>query len=444
MSGRQPRGLIVAAARSGAGKTTLTLGLLRALRNQGVAVQPFKCGPDYIDPAFHTAAAGRQSLNLDTWAMRPQLIDALIASHAADADFCVVEGVMGLFDGAPSRGQSACGSTADLAALTGWPVVLVLDVATQAETAAAIVLGCKMYRNDLTIGGVILNMSASARHEMAIAPAIEALGVGVLGAIRRSQTLSLPDRHLGLVQAVETTDLDNYLERAAANVAAAVDLARLSALARPQRQPDVSATAAGDGMRPPGQRIAVARDAAFSFLYPHLLESWRRAGAEISAFSPLADEAPPTDSDAVWLPGGYPELHAGALASAERFKRGMRALAARDIPMHGECGGYMVLGAGLETADGQRHEMLGLLGLETSFRQRRLHLGYRRARLLPNSAAALAANELWGHEFHYSTVVANPDLPLADIVDANGEAVADRGSRRGSVTGTYFHLIDAT
>ena len=246
MSGRRPRGVIVAAARSGAGKTTLTLGLLRALRNQGVAVQPFKCGPDYIDPAFHTAAAGRQSVNLDTWAMRPQLIDALIASHAADADFCVVEGVMGLFDGAPARGQSARGSTADLAALTGWPIVLVLDVATQAETAAAIVLGCKMYRDDLTIGGVILNMSSSARHEMAIAPAIEALGIGVLGAIRRSQTLSLPDRHLGLVQAVETTDLDNYLERAAANVAAAVDLARLSALARPLRQPDVPASAAGE------------------------------------------------------------------------------------------------------------------------------------------------------------------------------------------------------
>jgi len=256
--------------------------------------------------------------------------------------------------------------------------------------------------------------------------------------------LSLPDRHLGLVQAVETTDLDDYLERAAANVAAAVDLARLSALARPQCQQDVPASAAADGMRPPGQRIAIAQDAAFSFLYPHLLESWRRAGAEISTFSPLADEAPAADSDAVWLPGGYPELHAGALASAERFKHGMREFAARDIPVHGECGGYMVLGAGLETADGRRHAMLGLLGLETSFRERRLHLGYRRARLLPNSAAALAASELWGHEFHYSTVVANPDLPLADIVDAMGDTVVERGSRRGTVTGTFFHLIDAT
>ena len=444
MSGRRPRGVIIAAARSGAGKTTLTLGLLRALRNQGVAVQPFKCGPDYIDPAFHTAAAGRQSVNLDTWAMRPQLIDGLIDSHAADANFCVVEGVMGLFDGAPRRGQSARGSTADLAALTGWPIVLVLDVATQAETAAAVVLGCKMYRDDLTIGGVILNMSSSARHEMAIAPAIEALGIGVLGAIRRTRTLSLPDRHLGLVQAVETTDLDNYLERAAANVAAAVDLVRLSALARPLRQPEAPPSKASDGMRPPGQRIAVAKDAAFSFLYPHLLESWRRAGAEITTFSPLADEAPQTECDAVWLPGGYPELHAGALTSAERFKQGVRELAARDIPIHGECGGYMVLGTCLETADGRHHAMLGLLGLETSFRERRLHLGYRRARLLPNSAAALAASELWGHEFHYSTVVANPDLPLADIVDAMGDAVAERGSRRGTVTGTFFHLIDAT
>ncbi len=218
-----------------------------------------------------------------------------------------------------------------------------------------------------------------------------------------------------------------------AAAAAPLNAARSDALAdRPCR-----------GLAPPGQRLAVAHDRAFSFLYPHLLDGWRRAGAEILPFSPLADEAPAADCDAVWLPGGYPELHGAALAAAGNFKRGMHALAARGVPMHGECGGYMVLGAGIEVADGTRHEMLGLLGLETSYLQRRLHLGYRAARLLPNAAAGVKAAELRGHEFHYSTVIANPDLPLADITDATGESVSERGSRRGAVTGTFFHVIDA-
>ena len=192
-----PRGLIIAGASSGSGKTTVALGLLRELRRQHVAVQPFKCGPDYIDPAFHAAAAGRQSVNLDTWAMRQGLLDSLIRTCGADAEICVVEGVMGLFDGAGVRGQCGNGSTADLAALTGWPVVLVLDVAAQAETAAAVALGCKTYRSDIRVAGVILNMTAGERHENIVANAIERLGLPVFGWLRRNENLKLADRHLG-------------------------------------------------------------------------------------------------------------------------------------------------------------------------------------------------------------------------------------------------------
>jgi cobyrinic acid a,c-diamide synthase len=439
MAASGARGIIIAASRSGAGKTTITLGLVRALRNAGMTVQPFKCGPDYIDPAFHTAAAGRASINLDTWAMRPQLIGALMARHSHGAELSVVEGVMGLFDGAPGHGQCGNGSTADLAALTGWPVVLVLDVTAQAETAAAIALGCKIYRDDVTIAGVILNRVGSDGHLRAIAHAMARQDITVWGALKRDGTRALPERHLGLVQACETADLEASLDRLAETVATQVKISEIAAAARPTHRVEAGLSAP---LPSPGQRIALAQDRAFSFVYPHIVAGWRQAGAEVVPFSPLADEAPDATCDAVWLPGGYPELHAPALAAASHFKAGIRAAAARDVPVHGECGGYMVLGAGLEAADGSRHEMVGLLGLETSFAQRRLHLGYRRARCLGDNAGPFAGRDLFGHEFHYASVTANPDQPLAKITDAIGNSVAESGSRRGSVTGTFFHLID--
>lgn len=435
-----PPGLIIAAPSSGSGKTTIALGLMRALSRRGRVVQPFKCGPDYIDPAFHTAAAGRPSHNLDTWAMRRPVIEAIVASESAGSDIVIAEGVMGLFDGVAEPGQTACASTADLSALTGWPVVLVLDVAGQAETAAALALGCARYRPDIEIAGVILNRVASARHAGLITPALAAIGLPFLGAMPRDAELSLPERHLGLVQAAENTELDAKLDRIAAVLAAWIDLDALFAAARPTKLPAV------DGHRapisPPGQRIALAQDAAFAFSYPHILAGWRHAGAEIIAFSPLADEAPDLSADAVWLPGGYPELHAGALAAASRFQSGLQTLAAKGVVVHGECGGYMVLGAGLEDADGDRHAMAGLLGVETSFAKRKLHLGYRRARLLAPSALGPPGTEVFGHEFHYAALSANPDEPLVAAEDARRAVVPECGSRRGPVSGTFFHVID--
>ncbi len=429
-----PRGLIIAAPASGAGKTTVTLGLLRALRRRGVAVQPFKCGPDYIDTAFHGAAAGRASVNLDSWAMRPQLIAHLVHATAAGAVISVAEGVMGLFDGAGSRGACGNGSTADLAALTGWPVVLVLDVGAQAETAAAVALGLKAYRPDVAFAGVILNMVGGPGHAALIAEPMARIGMPVLGTVERRRDIVMPERHLGLVQADETSTLEQRIDAVADAVAQGVDLDAALAAARPLLLAPTAATA---GLPPPGQRIAWARDRAFSFSYAHIIAGWRQAGAEIVPFSPLANEAPAADCDAVWLPGGYPELHAGAIAQAQRFRAGMLAVARRGVPIHGECGGYMVLGAGLEDATGARHAMLGLLGVETSFAAPRMHLGYRRARLHASGA------ELVGHEFHFANVLASPDEPLADIRDAAGAPVTERGSRRGAVTGTFFHVIDA-
>jgi cobyrinic acid a,c-diamide synthase len=434
----RPPGLVIAAPSTGSGKTTLTLALLAALRRRGRVVQPYKCGPDYIDPAFHAVAAGRASFNLDSWALRRGLIEALL-DQAGDADLCLAEGVMGLFDGVATPGAWGNGATADIAAATGWPVVLVLDVSGQAQSAAAVALGFARYRDDVHLAGVILNKVASERHAALVRDGFAKHGINVFGAVKRDAALTTPERHLGLVQAQEDPALATRLDALADLVTREIDLAALEAIARPSlRPPNAEATR----LPPPGQRIALARDEAFSFVYPHLIAGWRAAGAEIVPFSPLADEAPASDCDVAWLPGGYPELHAGKLAAASRFAAGMRDFA-RTKPVHGECGGYMTLGAGLIDAAGRRHEMLGLLGLETDFALRKLHLGYRTATLLAAIPGHDAGSELRGHEFHYARITAQPDEPLAEIRDATGAATPETGSRRGHVTGSFFHIVDA-
>lgn len=429
-------GFVVAAPHSGAGKTTVAIGLMRALSRRGLAVQAFKCGPDYIDPAFHAAATGRPSFNLDTWAMTPGTIADLVARHPGD--IAIAEGVMGLFDGVLERGQTAHGATADLAALLGWPVVLVLDVSGQTETAAAVAAGLAGYRKDVAVAGVVLNRVAGPRHLALITPGFERIGLKVFGAIGHDARFELPERHLGLVQAGETEDLGRRLDALADVIADAVDLDAVQRATKPSRL----AVSGASRLRPPGQRIALAQDPAFSFMYPHLLESWRLAGAEILPFSPLADQAPDSRADVVWLPGGYPELHGGKLSAARRFLDGLGGLAARSVPVHGECGGYMVLGQGIEDAEGRRHAMAGLLQVETSFARRRLHIGYRRARLLADGPLGAAGSEIMGHEFHYAAVLQAGDEALVDCRDATGAAVPEAGARRGSVSGTFFHAID--
>lgn len=425
-------GLVISAPASGTGKTTLTLGLLRALSRDGIAVQPFKCGPDYIDPAFHRAATGRSSVNLDSWAMPPAMLDTLSAAPGALA---LAEGAMGLFDGVLHKGGTGTGASADIAARYGWPVVLVLDASGQAQSAGAVARGFALHRPDVPLAGVVLNRVASPRHETMLRAGLEAAGIATLGAVPRRPDLALPERHLGLVQAQEHAALDETLDALADLITAHVDMGALRAAAAGQ-----SGQGAAHATPPPGQRIALARDAAFSFVYPHLLRSWRAQGAEILPFSPLADEAPDARADCCWLPGGYPELHAGPLAQAERFRAGLCAFA-QTRPVHGECGGYMVLGQSLTDAQGVAHPMTGLLGLETSFAKRRMHLGYRAAHLLAPMPGLAAGTHLRGHEFHYATITAQPDPPLAQVRDAAGQEVAETGSRRGTVSGSFFHLI---
>ncbi|MCE8508563.1 cobyrinate a,c-diamide synthase [Ruegeria pomeroyi] len=435
MAMTNPPGLMISAPASGTGKTTVMLGLLRALAEDGLVVQPFKSGPDYIDPAFHLAAAGRASFNLDSWAMGEGLLGA-VAAQAAGADIVVAEGSMGLFDGVAKPGETGHGSSAETALRMGWPVVLVLDVGGQAQSAAATALGFRMYNPDLPFAGVILNRCASPRHERLTRLGMERAGLPVLGVLPRRGDLTLPERHLGLIQAVEHPDLEAAIAGYAAFLREHVDLDAIRAAASSSPVGLSSAPLPP----PPAQRIALARDAAFSFTYPHLLEGWRAGGAEILPFSPLADEAPAPDADLVWLPGGYPELHAGRLAAANTFRAGLRRHA-ETRPVHGECGGYMALGEALIDKDGARHRMAGLLGLVTSYEKRKFNLGYRRAELLAPLPGYGTGATLRGHEFHYSSILEQPDAPLARVFDAEGVEGPQTGSVRGNVTGTFFHLI---
>jgi len=431
------RALIIGAPRSGSGKTSVTIGLLRAFARRGVKVRGIKTGPDYIDPGFHQAATRLPGLNLDSWAMAPDLLRYLAREQADDAELLLIESAMGLFDGIVTE-PNRSGAASDLARLFGLPVLLVLDVSGQSQTAAAVACGFMHYDPQVNIAACILNRAGSERHRKLSGDAIEAIGLPVVGTVLRDPTLILPERHLGLVQASEHPEMDAHIERLADAMERSLDLDAVFAAAKPFEIPDGSPERA---LPPPGQRIALAEDAAFTFLYPHIQRQWRATGAEIVPFSPLADQAPPSDCDICWLPGGYPELHAGKLAAAENFKAGLKAFC-ETKPVHGECGGYMVLGETLEDADGVTHAMTGLLSHQTSFAKRRMNLGYRQATLHTPCPIGRRGETIRGHEFHYaSTVSQGTDEPLATIADGTGKEIGPSGGRRGLVSGTFFHAI---
>jgi cobyrinic acid a,c-diamide synthase len=434
------KGLIIAAASSGSGKTTVTLALLALLKRRGVAVASCKVGPDYIDPQFHARATGRACFNLDGWAMRPATLACLVQHAMRDAELLVIEGVMGLFDGAPSGAALAPGSTAEIAAQTKLPVVLVLRAKGIGATAAALLQGLRQHHPAVRIAGVIFNEVGGERHRAMLAQAAARADLPVLGYLPAVGDIALPSRHLGLVQAREHDSFDRYLDRLSERLGPHLDLSALSALATAptiaQGEPLVS-------IQPLGQRIAIADDVAFGFSYAAILLGWRAAGAEIVTFSPLADQAPDPAADAIFLPGGYPELHAGKLAGNLNFMKGLRNAARKGTAIYGECGGYMTLGEALIDAEGVRHEMAGLLPVVTSFAERKLHLGYRQGTLLAGSPLGTAGRAFRGHEFHYATVVSEgAGESLFAVHDAACRNLGSQGRRQGSVFGSFLHLID--
>ncbi len=428
-------GLILSAPASGSGKTTLTLGILRALVRRGIPVRAAKSGPDYIDPRFHEAACGAPCVNLDAWAMSPGRIAALTAGDG----LLLIEGAMGLFDGAPPDSK---GATADLARMLGLKVILIVDVAHMAQSVAPLVTGFARHDPSVQVAGVILNRVGSARHAAMLRRALVPNGLPVLGAVPRAAGLVHPSRHLGLVQAQERPDLDAFIDHAADLVEAHLDIDALLALAKPDRRetaamPTANRYPVSPSSSPPAQTVAVAKDAAFAFTYPHLLDDWRTTGSTIRFFSPLANDPVPP-ADLIFLPGGYPELYAGQIAAADKFMQSI-TYAAQNTDIYGECGGYMVLGDGLTDADGHRHAMAGLLRLETSFASRKLHLGYRHV-----TANHGPFRGTWAaHEFHYATTTYAAGTPLfPTVMDAEGTDLPPFGLTHGRVSGSFAHLID--
>lgn len=412
---------IIAAPSSGSGKTTITLGLLCAFARRGFDVKGAKSGPDYIDPQFHQAACGVPCLNLDAWAMSPEQI----LTFAARPGLTIVEGAMGLFDGAPPDGR---GSTAHLAKILQLPVVLVVDAAAMAQSIAPLVMGFMRFDPDVTLAGVILNRVGSPRHEAMLRTALAPLGVPIMGVVPRDAAIARPSRHLGLVQAGEMPDLTSFLDTAADLMEKCLDLNALAALDQgtpaPKRHIVVKAP----------RTIALAQDAAFSFTYAHQLERWADEGATLKRFSPLADDPVP-EADEIILPGGYPELHAERLASNATFLDSLRK-AANHTDITGECGGYMMLGEVLTDAKGTDHKMAGLLPLHTSFAARKLCLGYRNL-----THRISGQSDIKAHEFHYATTLRADGTALYDAQDAQGHDLGAIGLIEGHVQGSFAHLI---
>ncbi|MGU9962421.1 MAG: cobyrinate a,c-diamide synthase [Candidatus Puniceispirillales bacterium WSBS_2018_MAG_OTU23] len=428
------RGVIIAGLSSSSGKTFLTLGLLAALNARGASIAAAKTGPDYIDPGFHTAALGKPSVNLDGFAMSPDLMRQL--SNQQSGGVLIAEGVMGLYDG-------GAGSAVALARNIGAGIVLVMDIRGQSETAAelALALTLRLQNDGINLGGVILNRSQSERHGNGIAAHCDALGVKVLGIIPELTQLKMPSRHLGLVQATELSSSDalKTILTAAAAAADQINLDEILNCATPLLPPTI---AVAEAMPPMGQRIAVAHDAGFGFSYTHIIEGWKRMGVEVSMFSPLADEAPPSDADMVFLPGGYPELYLNALANAKNFRASIHKAAENNIAIYGECGGYMALGQAIIGKDGIRYPMLGLLDLETSFLRPKRVLGYRKLSLLPDAPFGLPQESL-GHEFHFTQTTYSNGAALFNAADKNGTPLGEIGLKKGSVAGSYAHCIAA-
>jgi len=399
-----PRLLVVAGVASGVGKTTITLGLLEAFRRRGLVVQAFKVGPDFIDPGFHELITGRPSYNLDGWMCGQRHVLATVAREAAGADVAIVEGVMGCFDG--FDGTSDDGSTAQVAKWLGAPVLLVVDARAQSRTAAAVVLGCERFDPALNIAAVVANRVGGDTHRRWVDEAITATCRAVpVGALKRDERLTLPERHLGLVTAAEGTLTAERRARLAESIEASIDLDRVLTLAAPLDEMPASSV---PGPAPARARIGVARDAAFQFYYAENLERLRAAGGEVVFWSPQTDETLP-EVDGLYFGGGYPELHAQALSANVKVRDAVRQFAESGKPIYAECGGLMYLAQALEDAEGVTYPMVGLLPTTVRMRPRRLSLGYTEVAFASGTPLGPAGRVARGHEFHYSTVDAVPE-----------------------------------
>ncbi len=431
------KGLVVAGTHSGVGKTTVAIGIMAALCRRGYKVQPFKVGPDYIDPSYHGAACGLPSRNLDTWLLEQAVAVDLFHRAMKGKELAVVEGVMGLYDG--FRGEGEEGSTAHVAKLLRLPVILVVDASAAARSVGALVLGFKSFDPQLNLAGVVLNGIAGERHLEFVKPSLERAGVPLLGYLPKRPDLTLPERHLGLVPMVEGKLSLEFYGRLVEQVERSIDVDRILSLAAPiSRSAQESPLVFPEALGPAKVGIAVAMDKAFSFYYPDSLELLEVWGGEIVPFSLLEDRELPSGIGGAYIGGGFPELYAQELSENISMRHSIREAAHRGLPIYAECGGLMYLGEGIEDLEGKSYPMAGFLPCYSSMKGTRLTLGYRNVRALDDNLLMRAGEMVRGHEFHLSVLEGEPQGSAAyHVVDQAGRK---EGFRVKNTLASYIHL----
>jgi len=431
------KGLVIAGTHSGVGKTTISTGIMAVLRRKGYKVQPFKVGPDYIDPSYHSAACGLPSRNLDTWLLEQDVVNELFHRAMSNKDLAVVEGVMGLYDG--FRGEGEEGSTAHLAKLLRLPVILVVDASAAARSVGATVLGFKSFDPQLTLAGVILNGIAGERHLEFVRPSLEKAGVPLLGYLPKRPDLMLPERHLGLIPMVEGKVSLEIYGRLAEQVERSIDVERILDLATPIDRLDQEVPLVfPETLEPTKVAIGVAMDKAFSFYYPDSLELLKAWSAEIVPISLLEDRELPSGVGGVYIGGGFPELYAHELSENTSMRHSIREAAQRGLPIYAECGGLMYLGRSIKDLEGKSYPMAGVLPCHSSMKGTKLTLGYRCVRALDNNPLMRTGESVRGHEFHLSVLEGELDGSSAyQILDQAGRK---EGFRVKNTLASYIHL----
>ena len=435
--------IVIAGAASGVGKTTVAAAIMGALTAQGYKVQPFKVGPDYIDPSYHSVVCGAPCRNLDSWLLTAEAIQELFQRAMVGKDVAVIEGVMGLYDGA--TGDDEAGSTAQLAKLLGLPVVLVVDASKASRSVGAMALGFKAFDPSLHLAGVILNGIAGDLHLELARPSLDRAGVRYLGYLPGRHEFTLPERHLGLIPTAEGRVAAAYYQHLAMQAAATIDLDRLLAVAADAAVPEAHAPEAkARTLFPampvtPQAAIAVALDQAFNFYYPDALDLLTAWGAELVPFSLLEDATLPSNASGVYIGGGFPEMFAAPLADNISMRASIRAAAERGLPIYAECGGLMYLCQSLEDLDGHSYAMAGVLPGRSVMQGARLTLGYRTLRAMQGNCLLAAGETVRGHEFHFSSM---PDdttaVPLAyEVLDQPGRR---EGFVVQNVLASYMHI----
>lgn len=434
----QTNRFVLAGTGSGVGKTTFTIGLMKALQEKGKVVQGFKCGPDYIDPSYHTAVTGRVSRNIDSWMFSHDAVRDIVARASMDADVSIIEGVMGFYDGKSPLSDE--GSAADISVVTESPVILIVNCASMARSVAAVVKGFQLLSDKPNIVGVIANQVGSVGHyEIAKAAIEQECGIPVIGYLKRETGIDIPSRHLGLIPAIERGELDSFFDKLGALMAETIDLDLLLSLTK---APVLQETGQLFATQPTKDIcIAVAKDAAFNFYYEENLALLRAKGATVQFFSPLANEPVPAEADGIYIGGGFPEEFADTLAKNAIVKSSIREAITKGLPTLAECGGFMYLTEAITNSQGERHEMLGVIPGEVAMQTKLAALGYREIFGTTSNFLIGQDEQAKGHEFHYSSYSGTHETPAYETKGRFGNK--QEGYQNGNLVAgyTHFHFV---